>query len=150
MTKNVYKGYLFSAEPRSDSERAFEKFCEACQSVKWLYKNGDKGNEYFSIIYSDNFGKMKSFYPDYIIGLNNGETWIVETKGGFDRTGKSEDIDIFSPKKFEVLKDYLDKHNLKGGFVRKDKQSQELCICTDNYSDNIYSNDWMLLKDILS
>lgn len=150
MTKNVYKGYLFSAEPRSDSERAFEKFCEACQSVKWLYKNGDKGNEYFSIIYSDNFGKMKSFYPDYIIGLENGETWIVETKGGFDRTGKSEDIDIFSPKKFEVLKDYLDKHNLKGGFVRKDKQSQELCICTDNYSDNIYSNDWMLLKDILS
>ena len=149
MTKNVYGNYLLSAEPRSDSERAFEKFCEACQSVKWLYKNGDKGNEYFSIIYSDNFGKLKSFYPDYIIGLNNGETWIVETKGGFDRTGKSEDIDIFSPKKFEVLKDYLDKHNLKGGFVRKDKQSQELCICTNNYSADIHSDDWKLLKDVL-
>ena len=150
MTKNVYGNYLLSAEPRSDSERAFEKFCETCQSVKWLYKNGDKGNEYFSIIYSDNFGKMKSFYPDYIIGLENGETWIIETKGGFDRTGKSEDIDIFSPKKFDILKTYLQKQKLKGGFVRKDKQSQELCICTDNYSDNIHSNDWMLLKDILS
>lgn len=149
MSKNVYEGYLFSAEPRSDSERAFEKYCETCATVKWLYKNGDKGSEYFSLVYSDNTGKLKSFYPDYIIGLQNGETWIVETKGGFDRTGKSEDIDIFSPKKFEVLKAYLDKHNLKGGFVRKDKQSQELCICNEHYSDDIQSNDWKLLKSVI-
>lgn len=149
MTKNVYDGYLFSAEPRSDSERAFEKYCENCQSVKWLYKNGDKGNEYFSLVYADNSGKLKSFYPDYIIGLSNGETWIIETKGGFDRTGKSEDIDIFSPKKFEVLKAYLQKHNLKGGFVRKDKQSQELCICCENYSNEIGGNEWKLLREVL-
>ena len=149
MTKNVYDGYLISAEPRSDSERAFEKYCEDCISVKWLYKNGDKGSEYFSLVYTDNSGKLKSFYPDYIIGLQNGETWIIETKGGFDRTGKSEDIDPFSPKKFEVLKTYLKKHNLKGGFVRKDKQSQALCICDEHYSDDIKSNDWKLLKTVL-
>lgn len=148
--KNVYKGYLQSAEPRSDSERAFEKFCESCDAVKWFYKNGDKGSDYFSIVYTDNFGKLKSFYPDYILGLTNGETWIVETKGGFSRTGESEDIDKFSPKKFEVLKDYLQKHNLNGGFVRKDKQSQELCICTEDYSDNIQSDDWNLLKDAVT
>lgn len=146
--KNVYKDYLQSAEPRSDSERAFEKFCENCENVNWFYKNGDKGNEYFSIVYTDNFGKLKSFYPDYIVGLANGETWIVETKGGFSRTGESEDIDKFSQKKFEVLKAYLQKHNLKGGFVRKDRQSQELCICTDQYSDDIYGNDWNLLKKV--
>lgn len=146
--KNVYKGYLVSADPRSDSERAFEKFCESCENVNWFYKNGDKGNEYFSIVYTDNFGKLKSFYPDYILSLTNGETWIVETKGGFSRTGESEDIDKFSPKKFEVLKSYLEKYNLKGGFVRKDKQSQELCICTQNYSDNIHSDDWQMLKNI--
>lgn len=150
MMKNVYDGYLVSAEPRSDSERAFEKYCENSQSVKWLYKNGDKGSEYFSLVYSDNAGKLKSFYPDYIIGLQNGETWIIETKGGFDRTGKSEDIDPFSPKKFEVLKSYLEKHNIKGGFVRKDKQSQELCICSENYSDDITSNDWSLLRNVLT
>ena len=149
MTKNVYDGYLISAEPRSDSERAFEKYCEDCLSVKWLYKNGDKGSEYFSLVYTDNAGKLKSFYPDYIIGLQNGETWIIETKGGFDRTGKSEDIDPFSPKKFEVLKTYLKKHDLKGGFVRKDKQSQALCICDEHYSDDIKSNDWKLLKNVL-
>lgn len=149
MSKNVYDGYLVSAEPRSDSERSFEKYCENSHSVKWFYKNGDKGSEYFSLVYTDNFGKLKSFYPDYIIGLHNGETWIIETKGGFDRTGKSEDIDLFSPKKFEVLKAYLDKHGLKGGFVRKDKQSQELCICNENYSDDIQSDDWRLLRDVL-
>lgn len=149
MSKNVYAGYLVSAEPRSDSERSFEIHCENSQSVKWIYKNGDKGSEYFSLVYTDNSGKLKSFYPDYIVGLQNGETWIIETKGGFDRTGKSEDIDLFSPKKFEVLKAYLDKHNLKGGFVRKDKQSQQLCICSEKYSDDIQSKDWILLKDIL-
>jgi len=149
MDKNVYSGYLSSAEPRSDSERAFEKYCESSKSVKWLYKNGDKGSEYFSIVYTDNSGKLKSFYPDYIVGLENGETWIIETKGGFDRSGKSEDIDIFSPKKFEVLKAYLQKHKLHGGFVRKDKQSQELCICTENYSDDIQSADWKLLTEVL-
>lgn len=81
--------------------------------------------------------------------MQNGETWIIETKGGFDKTGKSVDIDTFSPKKFEVLKAYLDKHKLKGGFVRKETQSQELCICSENYSDDIQNNDWKLLKDVL-
>jgi type III restriction enzyme len=149
MSKNVYESYVASAEPRSDSERSFEKYCEACKNVKWVYKNGDKGSEYFSIVYADNLGKLKSFFPDYIIGLENGETWIIETKGGFDRTGKSEDIDIFSPKKFEVLKAYLQKYNLKGGFVRKDKQSGELCICTEHYSDDIQSKDWQMLKEVI-
>lgn len=148
MSKNVYEGYLASAEPRSDSERTFEKFCESSNSVKWFYKNGDKGSEYFSIVYTDNLGKLKSFYPDYIVGLKNGEAWIIETKGGFDRMGNSEDIDIFTPKKFEVLKAYLDNHNLNGGIVRMDKHSQELCICTEEYSDDIHSDKWKLLKDV--
>ena len=46
MKKNVYQGYLSSAEVRSSSERKFEKFCEKCDTVNWVYKNGDKGNEY--------------------------------------------------------------------------------------------------------
>lgn len=147
-SKNVYSGYLLSAEPRSSSEKRFEKFCEGCPSVDWLYKNGDKGDEYFSIVYSDNSNRQKLFYPDYIMSVN-GETWIIETKGGFNKTGASEDIDIFSPKKFEVLKAYLSKYNLHGGFVRYDKQSEELCICTENYNDDIHSSEWSLLGNIM-
>ena len=62
MKKNVYQGYLSSAEVRSSSERKFEKFCEKCDTVNWVYKNGDKGNEYLSIVYADNSDKQKNFY----------------------------------------------------------------------------------------
>src|SRR5699024_3840206 len=68
--RNVYSGYLSSAEVRSDSEKSFEKYCEKAESIEWLYKNGDKGSEYFSIVYQDNFGKQKAFYPDYILSQN--------------------------------------------------------------------------------
>lgn len=149
MEKNVYQNYLSSAEPRSSSERKFEKFCEKADSVEWVYKNGDKGSEYLSIVYSDNSGKQKNFYPDYIVGVN-GEIWIIETKGGFDRSGNSQDIDIFTPKKFEVLKDYLNRYGLKGGIVRYDGKSEELCICMDTYSDDINSDSWEVLENILS
>lgn len=149
MEKNVYQNYLSSAEPRSSSERKFEKFCEKADSVDWVYKNGDKGNEYLSIVYADNSGKQKNFYPDYIVGMK-GEIWIIETKGGFDRNGDSQDIDIFTPKKFEVLKDYLSRYDLKGGIVRYDSKSEELCICMEHYSDNIKSDDWQILEQVFA
>ena len=148
MKKNVYQGYLSSVEVRSSSERKFEKFCEKCDAVEWVYKNGDKGNECLSIVYADNSDKQKNFYPDYIISVN-GEVWIVETKGGFDRSGNSQDIDIFTPKKFAVLKDYLERYGLKGGIVRYDEKSEELCICMDSYSEDINSDSWVVLSDIL-
>ena len=127
----------------------FEKYCESSKNIEWFYKNGDKGNEYFTIVYEDNGGKQKSFYPDYIIQDVEGNTWIIETKGGFSKSGQSEDIDKFTSKKFSELKKYLDKYNLRGGIVRQDKQSAELCICTEKYSDNIKDDNWKLLKDVL-
>lgn len=147
--KNVYKGYLSSAEVRSNAEKRFEKYCERSKKIKWVYKNGDKGIEFFSIVYVDAFKKQKLFYPDYIIMANDGSLWIIETKGGFTRAGKSEDIDKFSPFKFAVLKKYLDENNLKGGFVRLDKRSDELCICLEKYDENIQSKNWLLLKEVL-
>lgn len=148
-TKNVYKGYLSSAEKRSMPEKLFERHCENSANVQWFYKNGDKGIEYFSIVYTDNFGKQKSFYPDYIVGTVDGKVWVIETKGGFTKSGDSEDIDKYTAKKFGVLKNYLDKYNLCGGIVRQDKQSSELCICTETYSDDIKSDSWSLLSDIM-
>lgn len=101
-----------------------------------------------SIVYGDNSEKQKLFYPDYIVGIS-GEIWIIETKGGFDRSGNSQDIDIYTPKKFEVLKAYLDAHGLKGGIVRNDATTDELCICMEHYSDDIGSDDWVLLEEII-
>ncbi len=149
MTKNVYKGYLSSAEKRSMPEKLLERHCENSPNIQWFYKNGDKGIEYFSIVYTDNFEKQKSFYPDYIVGDSDGSTWIIETKGGFTKSGDSEDIDKYTAKKFLVLKNYIDKYHLHGGIVRQDKQSGELCICTETYSDDIKSESWKLLSEVL-
>ena len=149
MTKNVYRDYLSSAEPRSTSERLFEQYCEKMDSVAWFYKNGDKGLEFFSIVYEDNFGKQKSFYPDYIVGTTNGKVWVIETKGGFTRSGQSEDIDKYTALKFGVLKHYLQKYGKQGGIVRLNKHDMQLCICTDNYSDDINNSSWQLLEDVL-
>lgn len=113
-SKNVYKGYLSSAEKRSLPEKLFERYCENSKNIQWFYKNGNKGIEYFSIVYTDNFGKQKSFYPDYVIGTTDGRVWIIETKGGFTKSGDSEDIDKYTAKKFGVLKAYTDKYNLLG------------------------------------
>lgn len=148
MKKNVYQNYLSSAAPRSTPEVKFEKFCERSDSVEWWYKNGDKGNEYFSIVYVDNSNRQKLFYPDYIISVGS-QIWIIETKGGFDRSGNSQDIDPYTPKKFGVLKAYLDEHGLKGGIVRNDATTDELCICMEHYSDDIGSDDWQVLESVL-
>ena len=148
MKKNVYQNYLSSAAPRSTPELKFEKFCERSDSVEWWYKNGDKGNEYFSIVYVDNSNRQKLFYPDYIISVGS-QIWIIETKGGFDRSGNSQDIDLYTPKKFGVLKAYLDEHGLKGGIVRNDATTDELCICMEHYSDDIGSDDWQVLESVL-
>ena len=148
MRKNVYQNYLSSAAPRSLPEVKFEKFCEQSEAVEWVYKNGDRGNDYLSILYKDNSGKQKLFFPDYVAGIR-GEVWIIETKGGFDRSGNSQDIDIFTPKKFRVLKDYLSRNGLKGGIVRYDAGSDELCLCSENYSDDIQSDDWKIFREVL-
>lgn len=146
--KNVYEGYLSSAEYRSGPEKKFEKFCEESDKIKWVYKNGDKGSEYLSIVYEENSGHQRNFFPDYVVGTADG-IWIIETKGGFERSGKSDDIDIFSPKKFEALKAYLNRYGLRGGVVRYDEGCEELCICRNEYSDDIKSSSWEILGDVL-
>jgi len=75
--------------------------------------------------------------------------WIIETKGSFSRYGESNDIDNFTPKKFNELKRYLKDNNLKGGVVRFDEDSNELCICLDNYNEDIHSDSWLILSDII-
>lgn len=140
-SNNVYDGYVSSAEPRSQGEKVFERYCEEYKDVEWFYKNGDKGNEFFSIIYQDNTGKKHHFYPDYIVKIK-GEIWILEVKGGMSADGKNEDIDIFSEKKMIALMDYVKRYNLKGGFVRYNKSDMRLYINTTNYIEDLNDTSW--------
>lgn len=85
MNTNVFEGYgnnILIAPNRTCTEIAFEQWCEDDKHpVKHVYKNGDKGDEYFGIVYRKAF-RRNHFYPDYIVQTENGDVWIIEAKGG--------------------------------------------------------------------
>lgn len=119
--KNVFDNYgnnILIAPNRTVSEVEFERWCEGYDAVKHIYKNGDKGDEYFSIIYRRGF-RRSNFYPDYIIQLQNGDIWVIEAKGGMTTDGTSNNIDGHAAQKFEALKAYAERvGGFKWGFVR--------------------------------
>ena len=108
---NVYDDYTTDIS-RSLPEKRFEHACIESGKVRWFYKNGDKGQRYFSVVYLDNFGKMSLFYPDYILMTVDNRLFIIETKGGEDTEGESRNIDKERvEKKFNALKKYVEAHN---------------------------------------
>lgn len=119
MTRNVFDNYgnnILIQPNRTYTEIKFEEWCET--HVQWYYKNGDKGDDFFSIIYRRAF-RRNNFYPDYIIQLANGEIWIIEAKGGMTADGESNNIDRYAGRKFAALKEYGERHpEIKWGFVR--------------------------------
>lgn len=146
--KNVYKDYPNSTK-KYRSERMFEKYCNDSDKIKWFYKNGEHSMDYFSIIYVDAVGKMWAFYPDYILQDCEGNTWIIETKGGENTEGESKNIDIKVENKFAVLKDYAEKNNLKWGFVRDYDKNDSLYFCNTEYTEKTNGDNWINLKEIL-
>ena len=50
--------------------------------------------------------------------MKNGDIYIIETKGGENANGEDKNVDEYAPLKYEALKAYLEKHGLKGAFVR--------------------------------
>ena len=84
--------------------------------------------------------------PDYILSIG-GTTWIVEIKGGFNASEKSENIDIFAPKKATALKTYCAKYHLCGGFVCYAESEDELLLSTDGFSEDIHDPCWKLLRE---
>lgn len=134
---NVYDNYTTNID-RSMPEKRFEHYCEQCGNVEWIYKNGDKGPDYFSIVYIDNFGKQNLFFPDYILKAN-GKLYIIEVKGGETTDAESKNIDKEKVElKFDALEKYVEKHNaehpdnhIEFAFVR-DKETK------DEYGEKYY------------
>lgn len=142
--ENVYDDYTTDII-RSLPEKRFEAACQKCGHVQWFYKNGDKGQRYFSIAYRDNFGKTSLFYPDYLLMTNDERLFIIEAKGGESSNGESRNIDKNTvEKKFDALKSYVELHNLTNfehpiyfAFVRDVEHEDELGNKTHQlYYDN--------------
>ncbi len=143
-TKNVFASYtnaIVDTAKLSAGERAFEKWCEEYDAVKHYYKNGDKGDEFFSIVYK---GKNRrfNFYPDYIVQLQNGDIWIIEIKGGMEDDGKSLNRDSYAEQKFDKLKEYGEEHpEIHWGFARV--HGRQLYLSNTVWDENLFNpNVW--------
>ena len=148
LESNVYKDYntsMIMDDFRSTSERLFEKYCEKNENVKYVYKNGDSGQQYLSIVYGTNFDKQRLFYPDYIVQLKDETIWLIETKGG-EKQGQSKNIDVQIENKFEAFKKFANKHDYNFGFVR-DKNG-ELYLNNTEYVDDMNDESWVLLEEV--
>ncbi len=150
--KNVYDGYNSSMVEynkfRSTPEILFEQFCEKHDAVKFVYRNGDKGLNYISLIYQTRIGKVKNFYPDYILQMQDGTIWIIETKGGETSSGIDKNIDIECAHKLEALEKYAGQHGFKFGFVR-DKNSSLYINRTGKWESDMDNPVWERLMYVL-
>lgn len=145
---NVYKGYntsMITDDFRSTSERIFENYCENNPNVKYVYKNGDKGQKYLSIVYGTSFNKQKLFYPDYIVQLNDDTIWIIETKGGESR-GHDKNIDRNVLNKFETFKRFSEQHNYNFAFVRD--KNEKLYYNNIEYVKSMDNKNWKSIEEI--
>lgn len=149
MRMNAYREYtneFVTDKTRSLPERLFERYCENNDKVEWVYKNGDTGQQYLSIVYMDGISKQWLFYPDYIVHLKDGTDWIIETKGG-DSSGHSKNIDMQIENKFIAFKQYAKKYNLHWGFVRD--IDEELFINNTEYVEDMSDDSWKPLEEEL-
>lgn len=128
---------------RSTCEMLFEQHCEGRDDIEWVYKNGDTGQQYFSIVYVDGIQKQWLFYADYIVMQKDGTVWVIETKGG-EFKGQDKNIDRQIENKFNAFKAYAIKHELHWGFVR-DKDNQ-LYINNTEFADDMADKHWVPLK----
>lgn len=146
--KNAYMEYtsgFVSSVVRSTSEMLFEQYCEKRSDIEWLYKNGDKGQQYFSIVYIDGVQNQWLFYADYIVMKKDGTVWIIETKGG-ESKGINKNRDIQIQNKFNAFKIYAAEKRLNWGFVR-DKDNQ-LYINNTEFAIDMADEHWVPIAQV--
>ena len=145
---NAYEEYTSgyaTSLVRSTSEQLFEQYCEGRDDIEWVYKNGDTGQQYFSIVYLDGLNHQWLFYADYIVMKKDGTVWVIETKGG-ESKGKDKNIDIQIENKFNAFKIYAEKHGLHWGFVR-DKDNR-LYINNTEFAIDMADDHWKPISQV--
>lgn len=145
---NAYKEYTTDYNTsliRSKSEQLFEQYCEGKDDIDWVYKNGDSGQQYFSIVYIDGVQKQWLFYADYIVKKKDGSIWVIETKGG-EINGKNKNIDDQIENKFYAFKEYAKSQNINWGFVRD--LDNNLYINNTEFHIELSDEHWIPLNSI--
>ena len=147
--RNAYQEYTSgyaTSLVRSTSEILFEQYCESREDIEWVYKNGDTGQQYFSIVYVDGLQHQWLFYADYIVMMKDGTVWVIETKGG-ESHGQDKNIDTQIENKFNAFKAYAEEKGLHWGFVR-DKDNR-LYLNNTVFAEDMADEHWVAIEDAL-
>lgn len=120
--KFLHDKYFITRGGRSKIESSFEEFIDNSANVLWWMKNYDRQyTQSFSVCYGDD----KVFFPDYIIGMNDGSFLIVDTKCG--------NIDIAEKDKREALVAVCASiTNIKAGIIKQERDHFYLHINNSN------------------
>jgi type III restriction enzyme len=113
--KNYAYDNCYLGKDRSEPEKHFEKFLnDNADKIVWWWKNGENRQDYFGVRYE--YGdEIFTFYPDYLVQLQNGSIEILEVKDHGDRDGKTK-----TKAKAEALQKHLSgqkNKNVYGGVV---------------------------------
>lgn len=147
--RNAYQEYTSgyaTSLVRSTSEMLFEQYCESREDIEWIYKNGDTGQQYFSIVYVDGLRHQRLFYADYIVMMKDGIVWVIETKGG-ESHGHDKNIDMQIENKFNAFKVYAEEKGLHWGFVR-DKDNR-LYLNNTVFAEDMADEHWVAIEDAM-
>lgn len=107
--KNIYSSSPF--QEFNKTELLFALALERNKDVKYWYKNGDKGEQYFSIPYKKN-NIIKEFYPDFIVKYNDGKFGLYDTKSELTSS------DGLAKEKAEYLYHYCKINKISGGLIK--------------------------------
>ena len=147
---NAYDKYtsgFVTKKTRWKSERFFEKHCEKRDDIDWVYKNGDVGEQYMTLVYTTGAGKIRDFYPDYIVKKTDGSIWLIEAKGGESDNGESQNIDAYAPNKFKSLKEYAKRRGVNWGFVRC-YNDDELLFNNTEWHEELSDEHWEPIEKV--
>lgn len=104
-------GMLYATTPKQQNEKWFLEYLEENENVDWWIKNGDSGQDYFSITYYIE-DEPYSFYPDWIIMLKNKKLLIADTKDGNTLNDSG-----LTYAKIEALKEYCKNKEIFYGII---------------------------------
>lgn len=98
----------FLAVERSQPEKMFESWLsdQVGDGVAWWMKNGERGGQDFSLVYEFN-GSEFNFFPDYIVGLEDGRVGLYETKDVREAFGDDENTKKRNEAKMSALREWV-------------------------------------------
>jgi len=144
--KNYAYDKCYLGKERSEPEKHFEEFLnDNSEKIIWWWKNGENKQDYFGVRYEYN-GEIFTFYPDYLVQLQDGKVGIFEVKDSGDRDGKTK-----TKAKAEALQRHLvEKKNKKvfGGIVIE-VNGEWMINPEDNYDwEKCENGDWSEWKNL--